>query len=121
VPWPPTPAVSYEDKYVPHIPKHTISAGIGYVHPSRITVDLTANYVGEKYMDLANSEKLDSYTLFNAKLSIPVWKATLSIAVDNITDEEYCEYAYSDPLWAPDGAYLPLPGRTVTAGLKFRF
>ncbi|MCD6320596.1 MAG: TonB-dependent receptor [Candidatus Desulfofervidaceae bacterium] len=91
------------NKWITYTPKVTASAGIE-ANYKFLKGTLTWNYVGKVYKKDDNSDTaenvpgvFDSHHLVNLKLSADVTKyATISFAVDNLTDEDYY-WSYKTP------------------------
>ncbi|MDL1970325.1 MAG: TonB-dependent receptor [Candidatus Desulfofervidaceae bacterium] len=91
------------NKWITYTPKVTASAGIE-ANYKFLKGTLTWNYVGKVYKKDDNSDTaenvpgvFDSHHLVNLKLSANVTKyATISFAVDNLTDEDYY-WSYKTP------------------------
>jgi outer membrane cobalamin receptor len=104
---------------VTYIPEHKADVGIEYLVPvvkTRLNFDMT--YVGETFSQLPTpSSKTNpvliagDYTIFNAKITQPVWKYFEAyVAAKNIFDKNYePEYGY------------PAPGRSFWFGLTAKF
>ena len=99
----------------PRTPAFSLSAGVNYEPVSKVRLNLDLEYVDEQYAfnarsgegEIADLEKLPSYSLANASVALVLSEYTrfpceLSIAVENITDECYA--------FQPG---YPMPGRTV--------
>ncbi|PJA61344.1 MAG: hypothetical protein CO162_06860, partial [bacterium (Candidatus Ratteibacteria) CG_4_9_14_3_um_filter_41_21] len=69
--------------------------------------------IGSVYSDQENTEtnKLDEYTLLSARISKTIGKyAEVYLVGKNLTDEEYQVYRN-----------YPMPGMSVTGGVKIKF
>lgn len=78
-----------EGKYLPGEPQHKFRAGLVYRNPQIINVSLAVKYNVDEYSDAENTTKVPDYTT----LDLSVWKklfgfATLSLNIENLTDEE---------------------------------
>jgi len=77
-----------------------------------------ANFVGERYINSENSERLDSYLLVNVGISLD-FRESLSIAmtVKNVFDEAYTEGVFTSlPFWTTLGQQ-----RTIELLITYRF
>lgn len=109
---------------IPAVPKHKANLGFR-IHD--IVPDLVFsadyNYVGSSYAisDQANAfEKLDRYYTIDARLSY-TWKTLKAfVGVNNLTDQEYSEYAIIGGV--PLGLnFYPAPERNWVGGLRIVF
>lgn len=80
-------------------PRHKGSFDINYSFLQRANLNLGLIYVGSRYDDIANTQKMPSYTLVNLAGSYDVTKnLQLFGRVDNLLDREYEEvYGYGTP------------------------
>ena len=114
----------FEDNHVPAVPKNKVTVGVRVydVYPG-LAFAAEYNYVGDSYAisDLANEyEKLDDYYTVDAKVSYEWKKFKVFFGVNNITDEEYSEYAAIGGFPTALNFY-PAPERTWLAGLEMTF
>ena len=91
-------------------PENKGSVSIGW-QPEKASIDLTINYVGQRWSDSKNKKKLDSYTKADLAVAYNITNImTLFGRVDNLTDEEYEEVkGYGTA------------GRSYSGGLKATF
>ncbi|MCW5625378.1 MAG: TonB-dependent receptor, partial [Burkholderiales bacterium] len=79
-------------KRMPYAPKHTTTAGIGYMHPSGLDMNVEAVYVSDQFSDFTNTEnpsadgqfgRIPSFTVYNAAVNyrLTQYKLTLYVAV----------------------------------------
>ena len=75
---------------VPDVAKIGAKAGVNFAFGD-FTITPIARYVGKRYGDSENTEKVDPYFVFdlNAKYTIKKDKAELSLALQNIFDKKY--------------------------------
>jgi len=101
-----------EHKRITGIPENMFNTGLTY-HHKKVGGSILGRYVGKTYANDDNSDinegyykSYDPYFVVNLNVSYKVCKYTdLTLAVDNLFDEEYYQYYLS-------------PGRTYTAKLK---
>ncbi|MFQ5900358.1 MAG: TonB-dependent receptor plug domain-containing protein [Thermodesulfobacteriota bacterium] len=91
-------------------PKNKGAISIGWI-PGKTNFSLTANYVGDRWDDAANTKKLDAYTKIDFATSYDFTeKLNIFGRIENLTDEEYEEVkGYGTP------------GSSIFGGLKFTF
>jgi len=104
---------------VTFVPRHKVNAGIQYSIPvvkTRLNFDML--HVGTMFYQLPTPSsptnpilKVSDYTLFNIKVTQPVWKYfEVYVAVKNIFDKDYeTQYSY------------PEPGRSFWGGISATF
>ncbi len=102
---------TYYDKHIRHKPSHKIGLGLRYKSNFGFAVRLGADYTGSVYSDRANTAELDDYLLLSTRLSQDIKNlGEVFIVGQNLLDEEYQLY---------EG--YPMPGLSVTGGLKMMF
>ena len=82
------------------------------------TIGGGARYVGDRWVDQANTTKIDDYIVFDALLRKQLTDyASIQVNVDNIFDERYLENVRnSQTQWGTPGAGRVI---SVTARLSF--
>ncbi|MBI5198771.1 MAG: tetratricopeptide repeat protein [Nitrospirae bacterium] len=102
----------YEGKDLPLIPEHFINGGIVWVSPLYIKAILSTSYVGERFGDLANTQKMSDYwtTDFSAQWEPFMKRLNLSLAIRNIFDKYY------ETLPG-----YPVAGRSAYVTMEYRF
>jgi len=104
---------------VTNVPDHKVDLGIQYSLPvikTRLNFNMT--YIGPTYSQLPSPAnpatpvlKTSDYTLFDAKVTQPIWKYFEAyVAFKNLTDKNY----------EPEAGY-PAPGRTFFVGLTAKY
>jgi vitamin B12 transporter len=92
-------------------PAHEANAEAAYVWPVKLTTALAAHYVGGRFDDAANSNRLKSYLLWDLRASYPLTdKVELYGRIENLTDRRYQTIA--------DYGHL---GRAAYGGVRARF
>lgn len=99
-------------KALPFIPEYSGQAGITWVHPSQVRINLSAAYTGKRWGDAANTIEMGSYWTANASVNWqPLSKhVSLTLGVFNLFDRKF-EYAPG----------FPAPGRSVFLSGQYRF
>ena len=104
---------------VTYIPRHKLHAGMQYVIPMLKTrLDFNMIHVSSTYSQLPTPSspsnpvlKASDYTLFDAKITQPIWKYfEVYVACRNIFDKNY----------EPEVGY-PAPGRSFWTGILARY
>ncbi|RXJ69656.1 hypothetical protein CRV08_02835 [Halarcobacter ebronensis] len=92
-------------------PEHTFNIGLNSEFGWGISTYISANYIGEQYSDVDNTDKASGYTIFNAQINKDITKdLSVKLGVDNITDEEFDN---NDPYY--------LQRRVAYIGLRYKF
>ncbi len=103
---------------LPYAPKTTLSAGLNYRPLERLQINMDSQYVSSRFVSnprypTANPDKVDSYSLLNAKVSYRItqknspYQSTIFLSGENLLDQNY-EYLKG----------YPAPGMTVMAGFN---
>jgi iron complex outermembrane receptor protein len=115
-------------KTVPSIPKNRFSAGVNVKLSEHFTFYFDGLFVDEQVFqgDEANAfDKLDDYTVFNAKLTFEKGDFTAYVAVRNIFDRDYETRGIiaTDPFagFAQVPFFTPAPPASVTVGARYIF
>jgi len=122
-------AVSYDGRRVPLVPENIFGLTLGWKNPVYGHVSSSLRYVDEKFIDNANTLKLDDYVVVDMKYTVGlqalfpnVKGVEFTLAINNLFDAEYAEYGESN-----GGSYVPVPvafpadGLAVFASLKYSF
>ncbi|MBW4330206.1 TonB-dependent receptor [Stakelama sp. CBK3Z-3] len=92
-------------------PRHSWNASATYTLPAGISLGGAVRWSGASYDSVYNSTRLDSYTLVDLRLDVPLSDdVTLFMRGDNVFDEDYRTAARYSTL-----------GRSIRAGLRGRF
>ena len=101
----------YEGNRLDGQPRYRFNSGFTYTNPDMFTINLRQRYVGDRYDDMENDQKLDDYTTFDFKISRDITKFVVaSLEVENIFDEVWQESYQWDT-----------PGRMIFGRLKIVF
>ncbi|MBN2712871.1 MAG: TonB-dependent receptor [Planctomycetes bacterium] len=100
------------DKYLTYVPEHTAYANLGWsFNEDRGHLNLGVNYVGSRFTNATNTEKLKNYTVVNVSSSYKLsdnWQ--IYGRVENLLDRQYEEVADYDT-----------PGIGAFLGIKVSF
>lgn len=102
------------NKEIVGVPKHTANIFTTYKITPSIYIGGGARFIGQRYVDTANTIKLASNIIYNATIGYKKnqWKA--SISVKNLNNEEYVETASTSEVTVGEE-------RTVIATLNYTF
>ncbi len=103
---------------MPLVPEHQYSVFLDYVHSSGVNARLNTNTWEKYYVDAANSETYEGFTVVNARLGYDWNYARLFIVLDNIFDEEYAAKVTKS---YGTTRYTPAAPRTWMAGISYKF
>lgn len=79
----------YQGNYNPYAPKYTGSINLRYQAQSPWFIQAEANFIGDFYLDRANSYQRSAYQLFNLQLGYQFQQATINLYGNNLFDENY--------------------------------
>jgi iron complex outermembrane receptor protein len=115
---------TYKDNELPGVPRHLFRAEMRYRHPSGAWFGPTTDWVPQAYyVDNANTQKTDSYVLFGLRAGWD-FENGLSAFLEarNLGDTRYIASASVAAVANANSAlYEPGTGRSVFAGLQYRF
>lgn len=114
--------ISYNGKYVPFVPKHTMNLGGQYTialrqNPCLDRIVLSANYSGSGhiYWTEQNNVSQSFYGTLNGRLSLQKGKGEINLWVRNALDKEYATFYFESM-----GNGFMQRGRAVQAGVEVR-
>ncbi|AXH08779.1 hypothetical protein CP960_05445 [Malaciobacter halophilus] len=110
---------NYKDNKVAMIPKYDFNVGLKYRNPNGIFANFEALHTGEKQFDRSNEKKVESYTVYNAKIGYEQDNWDLYFGVKNITNKEYFLDGFHDTTVGYMGA-VGNP-RTFNVAFNYRF
>ncbi len=93
--------VNYEDKRVPYVPAHQLSARADFTFPlgrkaeRSLTIGADIAAQGQTYWDEANTARQPLYALLNLDAALNWGKATLRLWCRNATNTHYATFAFS--------------------------
>jgi iron complex outermembrane receptor protein len=115
-------------KEMPLVPNRMANAGVEIYLPYNLMLRPEVRYIGDAFLsgdNDNNTEKLESYTLYNLYLSykpsIGKVNMTVFFGVDNLTDVKYSSFGSDNVSWGGINTYYPMPGITYKGGLSFVF
>ncbi len=105
------PDLQLSDTEWPYTPEWQAGASFDYIDDSGWRIGLEPVFVGDRYADPANSQSVDGYSVLNLRVQ---YQRNLHqnyfLHVMNLTGKDYESFAG-----------FPQPGRSVLAGLGYRF
>jgi len=118
----------YGKNDIPMVPRNKATVGLRLSLPRDFTLNLTGNYVGERYFinDEANAVgRLNGYMVADTNLSWNYHNLTVIFAINNLFNREYSEYGVygsdSSQGFAYDKCYFPSPGRNFSLKAEYSF
>jgi iron complex outermembrane receptor protein len=111
-------------RQLPGVPEHSLYADLSWLHaPSGFSTGLEARITSKVYVDDANSDATDSYSVLNwhagIRRTFGEWTMRGFVRIDNLTDEDYVGSVVVNA--ANDRFFEPAPGRTYYVGLSVGF
>jgi outer membrane cobalamin receptor len=101
------------EKDLDYAPNIQYNFGLTHSRPG-VTSNLLIKYVGERYSDLSNTNKLPSYTVVDLSFLKEYGRLRLKLDVGNLFNEKYAEtYGFSD--------VYPMAGRRYNIGVSYKF
>ena len=112
----------FDDNHIPGIPSHQLHTELSYQHPAGIDGSVELIAVDDFFVDDANTEKNDAYTVVNLRFDYfhqsEEWQLTPFIGVNNLFNRAYNA---SVRINAFGGRYFePAPGISVFSGVSIR-
>jgi iron complex outermembrane receptor protein len=105
---------------LPYIPEHYYSLSAGYVHRSGAFLQATANSWGEYWMDNANSETYEGYSLVtDLAVGFQARRFEVALLIQNLFDQRYAVEAQKDLYGGL--RYSPASPRYALARVAYRF
>ncbi len=105
---------------LPYVPEHYYSLFAGYVHRSGAFVQATANSWGEYWMDNANSETYEGYSLVtDLTVGFQARRFEVAVIIQNLFDQRYAVEAQKDLYGGL--RYSPAAPRCALARVGYRF
>ncbi|NAZ23040.1 MAG: TonB-dependent receptor [Thermocrinis sp.] len=112
------PPVEIKDKTVPDTPEYMAKLG-GRLELMGFRISPSVEYIGSRYGNLINTEKVSSYTLVNLNVQRKVYKGIdLFVDVVNLTDKKYVGRISPG---TTSGTYYAGAPFTISVGLSGRF
>ena len=120
-----TEPVSYEGKYVPFVPQHTLAANADYRFMCNgnvlrsITLGVNMNAQGKIYWDAANSYSQNLYATLGVHLDADLSPVVISLWGRNLTDTNYNVFAI-DSSFGGQKLFFAQRGNPIQAGVDVR-
>jgi iron complex outermembrane receptor protein len=114
--------VRYDDKWIPNVPEQMLGLVVGYRHPVAGQLNVTADYVGERYFNKDNTLKGADYWILGAgyKKTFDQWQPEISVflSAKNLLDEKAVVYGSGT---VGNESLRPVYGRSIMGGVEFLF
>lgn len=112
---------NYGDKTLPAAPKFSMKGEMLYRHKNGFYFGPTVDYVSERYADIANTYKVNSYTLFGLKSGWSNNNFKVFAEVRNLFEKDYIASHGVEALSTPDSDILS-PGAPLSGyiGIEYR-
>ena len=101
--------VNAAGKLLPLSPQLLFSAGVTYLPQEGFTYTAVTNFVGRRYLDIANTAPTNAYATFDASVGYRFGRYLLTLSGINLSDQR-------PPVTASefgDSSFYLLPGRTI--------
>ncbi len=113
-----TETVEISGNTLPDSPEWMVVAGMTAEPTTWIVANLSARYTGRRYSNFVNSERMESYTVWNAYVDIgegqnfgPLKNLRARVNVDNVFDEDVLAFTFTST--TGNATFRPLSPRTV--------
>jgi iron complex outermembrane receptor protein len=109
----------YDENNIQLVPQRSASVGADFRFLKSFLLAMNASWVGRKYLDndVENKfDKMESYTVVNAKLSYTYKSLMAYVGVNNIFDEKFSEYGIVGSTGTKN--FYPAPERNFYGGLR---
>ena len=116
-PGPVITTITRDGNQIPLVPEHKYTAFVDYRRPKGFYGRLSSNTWGEYYVDTANTETYEGFTVVNAKVGYKQKNTDFYLQVGNIFDKKYAAEVASS---YGKVQYSPAAPLTVTAGLSVK-
>ncbi|WP_444913115.1 TonB-dependent receptor [Microbulbifer sp. PAAF003] len=115
---------------VPDVPSWSASLALNYYQPlpdfmglsaPALNTNLTVRHVDERPADAQNHFNLDAYSKVDLRVALQTDSMELYLFADNLLDEQYQLYGYTNAIFAPDARIgAPAKGRRAGVGVLYR-
>ena len=114
--------VRYDGNWIPNVPEQMLGLVVGYRNPVLGQINVTADYVGERYFNKDNTLEGADYWIVGAgyKKTFDQWYPGVSVYVSakNLLDEKAVVYGSGS---VGKESLRPVYGRSFMAGVEFLF
>lgn len=101
--------VNAAGKLLPLSPQLLFSAGVTYLPQEGLTLTAVTNFVGHRYLDIANTAPANAYATFDASVGYRLGRYLLTLSGINLSDQRPAVTASE----FGDSSFYLLPGRTI--------
>jgi iron complex outermembrane recepter protein len=114
---------NFSGKRLPGVPRHTAFTELRYRDSRGLSSSVEAQWVGEFFVNDANTAINPAYTLVNFRIGHDITAARMSlspfVSVNNLFSESYSSQPQINA--AAGRFFNPLPGRNYAAGVKVKW
>ncbi|HOW42835.1 MAG TPA: TonB-dependent receptor [Candidatus Omnitrophota bacterium] len=113
----------YNNKTIPLVPRHKASLGLRYRLMRQMELNLSGNYIGERYFinDQANVlSRLNGYVTLDTNIAYTFKDVTALLGINNLLNKRYSEYATCNT-GTGKKVYYPSPERSVFIKMQYSF
>ncbi len=109
----------HDGNRVPGIPEHRLTGGIRFEIPGGVYIGSSIVWNGSYYVNDANTDSHDAYTLVSAYAGYNWRMITFRMSVENLLDERYASYVRTNE--AQQRYFEPGDGRGVFFGVEVKY
>ena len=100
------------------IPQRVVVTGLSHASVNGLVAALSLTNVGDSFLNDQNTLTLAGHTQLDARASLPIGPARLSVDVRNIFGTRYNSTGFPDPAGSKLIYYFPAAGRVLTVGFE---
>jgi len=113
----------YSGYHIPMVPRYSVSVGSDFKIMKDLLLAIKGTWVDKRFLenDVRNTlPKLESYTVFDSKLSYTYKNITAYIGINNLLNEKYSDYGAHSAYYKYE-KYYPAPERNFYGGVRVVF
>jgi len=113
---------TYGNNRLPAAPRWFARAEVMYANTSGFRMGPTFDFVGARYIDFANTQRVDSYALFGARAEYETGHWNVFAEARNLADKDYvAAVVVKDQAGAGDAFLHPGAPRSIYVGARYQF
>ncbi len=116
---------TYDDKYIPMVPRQEASGGINIGFLGNYNASLVSRYVGSRFAinDTRNeTARVKPYTVVDLKLAYKIHSLEIYAGINNLFDQKYSTYVVKSSTPGSNlKDYYPAPEQNFNVGMNLRF